>query len=205
MKQVRRPACFLDRDGTLTEERGYAATAADIVLVDVAAAAVKLLNHHGIAAVLITNQSGVGRGYFSAAQLEAQHRRLTELLASDGAHLDGIYVCPHHPDAGCWCRKPRTGLLERAARELDLDLERSWVIGDREADVACGQDGARGGLMVVTTERGGRRGAAGSVAEAQSPERRGANTTAAPRREPKFDTVLDAVEHLLATFWRDLR
>lgn len=165
----RRPACFLDRDGTLTEERGYAATAAAIALLPGAAQAVRRLNTSGVAAVLITNQSGIGRGYFSHAAVAAQHAALEALLARDGAGLDGIYVCPHHPAAGCGCRKPGTALLERAAAELGLDLARSYMIGDRPADVECGERAAAGGFLVLTgygqqsLEAPGRRFAADAV------------------------------------------
>ncbi len=145
-----RPACFLDRDGTVTEERGYASSADEIVLLPGAAAAIRQLNQAGLAAVLVTNQSGIGRGYFDQAALAAQHRRLTELLAAAGARLEGIYYCPHQPAAGCACRKPAAGMLEQAARELGLDLARSWMIGDRLADIECGERGAAGGVLVLT-------------------------------------------------------
>jgi len=147
---VSRPACFLDRDGTLTEERGYAATAADVVLLPGAGAAVRLLNRSGMAAVVISNQSGVGRGFFTLEDVAAQHEQLRQLLAAEDARLDGIYFCPHLPEAGCDCRKPGTALLVQAARELDLDLGRSWMVGDREEDVATGERGAAGGLLVLT-------------------------------------------------------
>jgi D-glycero-D-manno-heptose 1,7-bisphosphate phosphatase len=141
---------FLDRDGTLIEERGYAATPDQVALLPGAAQAVARLNRAGVAAIVITNQSGIGRGYFTQTAVDAQHQRLRELLAAGGARLDAVYVCPHHPDHGCDCRKPRTGMLERAAEELDIDLGRSWVIGDRSADVECGRQGAAGGLLVRT-------------------------------------------------------
>jgi histidinol-phosphate phosphatase family protein len=146
----RRPAVFLDRDGTLTEERVYAATPDEIVLLPGAGAAVSALNESAVAAVLITNQSGVGRGLFTLGDLHAQHERLEALLRAEGAHLDGIYFCPHHPDAKCRCRKPGPGLLESAARELGLDLARSFVIGDRADDTLLGERFTAGGLLVLT-------------------------------------------------------
>jgi D,D-heptose 1,7-bisphosphate phosphatase len=178
-----RPACFLDRDGTLTQERGYAATPGDIELLPGAGAAVRLLNRRGMAAVLITNQSGVGRGYFTIEDVAAQHEKLRQLLAVDDAHLDGIYVCPHHPDERCGCRKPATALLIQAARELDLDLSRSWMIGDREEDLAAGERAAGGSLLVLTGygEDTRRNALAGRLA----PDR-------------VFADVLAAVNHLLA-------
>lgn len=183
---MRRPACFLDRDGTLTEERGYTRAPDDVVLLPGAGPAVRLLNARGVAAVVITNQSGVGRGYFTLEDLRAQHERLRSLLAGEGAVLDGIYACPHHPDDDCACRKPRTLLLERAAGDLDLDLGRSWSIGDREADVSLGVKGAAGGVLVRTGY-----GEAAVVAE-----RRGALVGAAV-----FPDVLAAVAHLLGSVW----
>jgi histidinol-phosphate phosphatase family protein len=145
-----RPAVFLDRDGTLTEERGYAATPAEIVLLPGAGAAVRALNHAGVAAVLITNQSGVGRGLFTLDDLHAQHERLRALLRAEDAQLDGIYFCPHRPEENCRCRKPSPGLVESAARELDLDLARSFVIGDRADDVLLGERWTAGGILVLT-------------------------------------------------------
>jgi len=179
-----RPACFLDRDGTLTEEREYARRAEDIVLLAGAAAAVRLLNRSGVAAVVISNQSGVGRGYFTLEDLAAQHEKLRELLGAEGARLDRIYFCPHRPDEGCACRKPATGLLARAARDLDVDLQRSWMVGDRAEDVAAGERGAAGGLL-VRTGYGERTLGEGAVAA-----------------DLALPDVLAAVRHLLATAWQ---
>jgi histidinol-phosphate phosphatase family protein len=182
-----RPACFLDRDGTLTEDRGYARGPEEIALLPGAAAAVRQLNGGGVAVVLISNQSGVGRGYFSMADLELQHDRLQALLMREGARLDAIYVCPHRPDEGCACRKPATGLLVQAAAELDLALTRSWLIGDREEDVATGERGAAGGVLVRTGlgEETFRR-----LGPARFPEGR------------VFPDLLAAVTYLLAAEWR---
>jgi histidinol-phosphate phosphatase family protein len=146
----RRPAVFLDRDGTITEDRGYARTAAEIVLLPGAGAAVRTLNRAGVAAVLVTNQSGVGRGFFTLEDLAAQHAELERLLAAHGAALAGIYFCPHHPAAGCPCRKPGPALVTRAAAELGLDLRRSFVVGDRAEDLALARWGLAGGLLVGT-------------------------------------------------------
>jgi D-glycero-D-manno-heptose 1,7-bisphosphate phosphatase len=181
-----RPACFLDRDGTLAEEREYARTADDIVLLPGAAAAVRRLNEAGVAAVVVSNQSGVGRGLFTLADLAAQEARLAELLAAGGARLDGIYACPHAPAAGCACRKPGTALLARAAAELGLDLARSWMVGDRLEDVQTGERAAAGGVLVRTGY--GERVLAAGAAGALPPERVAAD-------------VLAAVERLLATAW----
>lgn len=154
---ARRPAVFLDRDGTLNEEVDFLARAEELVLIPGAAQAVRALNEAGFAAVLVTNQSGLARGLFSASALEAIHARLALELGRAGAHLDAIYVCPHHPSEGspplrrdCDCRKPAPGLLVRAARELDLDLERSWVVGDAERDLEAGAALGLPGILVET-------------------------------------------------------
>ncbi len=182
-----RPACFLDRDGTLTEERGYARTPEEVVLLPGAGAAVRLLNQAGAAAVVISNQSGVGRGYFSMEDLAAQHKKLRELLAAEGAGLDAIYACPHHPQAGCDCRKPETALLSLAARELDLDLARSWLVGDREEDLEAGERGAAGGLLVRT-------------GYGEATLHRASRRAIAPDRI--FADVEAAVGHLVRNVWR---
>lgn len=120
------------------------------------ATAVRRLNEVGIAVVMVTNQAGVARGYFSEDVMEAVHHRLVEQLKDAGASLDGLYVCPHHPTEGappfradCACRKPKPGLLLRAAEDLDLDLGRSSMVGDKASDlVAAKRVGARGILVL---------------------------------------------------------
>ena len=131
-----RPFVFLDRDGTLIEDRGYVHRIADYAPLPGAYEAVRALRAAGFGAAIVTNQSGIGRGFYG----EDDYARFTAHLCADfaahGAALDGAYHCPHLPDAGCDCRKPRPGLIRRAARELEIDLARSWVIGDQESDVA---------------------------------------------------------------------
>ncbi len=201
-----RPACFLDRDGTLVLDRGYARSAAEIALLPGAAAAVRRLNERGIAAVVVSNQSGIGRGYFTAQDLAAQHGRLKELLAAEGAVLDGIYSCPHHPEDGCACRKPAGLLVHAAARELDLDLARSYAIGDKTADVELGARWLAGGLLVRTgvgeaTLAAGGAGAGAGGAGAGGAGAGGAGTAGAGATDRVFADVLAAVTHLLATAW----
>ena len=152
-----RPAVFMDRDGCLTEEVGYVNHVSRIRLLPRTAEAVCRLNAAGIPAVMITNQAGIARGYFSAAVLAASLDAMTSQLRDGGAHLDGLYVCTHHPREGappyradCDCRKPKPGLLLRAARELDLDLTASVMIGDRISDVAVGQAVGAAGVLVLT-------------------------------------------------------
>ncbi|HXR97271.1 MAG TPA: HAD family hydrolase [Terriglobales bacterium] len=145
-----RPAVFFDRDGTLNEEVGYAGRVEDFHIFDYAPGAVGLVNQAGFAAVVVTNQAGVGRGYFDINAVEGLHRVLRERFEKAGVWLDGIYYCPHVPDGGCDCRKPQTGMVRQAARELDLDLERSWVIGDRCHDVALAHAVGARGILVRT-------------------------------------------------------
>ena len=144
-----RPAVFLDRDGTINEQMGYINHISRFQMLPGVAAAIRRLNEARIPVVVVTNQSGLARGYFPAELLTAVHEKMTALLAEQGAHVDGIYVCPHHPEAkreeyrvNCDCRKPKTGLLLRAAAEMGLDLARSFVVGDRWSDLktakACG-------------------------------------------------------------------
>jgi D-glycero-D-manno-heptose 1,7-bisphosphate phosphatase len=154
---VRRPAVFIDRDGTLTEEVGYVNHPRRLRLLPRSAEAIRRLNAAGIAAVLATNQSGVARGYFSADVLAAVQAELVAQLAREQARLDGVYVCTHHPGEGeppfradCDCRKPRPGLLRRAAAELDLDLGASVVVGDKSSDLVAGREVGARGVLVLT-------------------------------------------------------
>src|SRR5690348_13930450 len=137
-----RPALFFDRDGTLNQEVGYAGRPEEFHIFPWAAAAVRRVNQAGWAAVVVTNQAGVARGYYSEAAVAVLHGLLRQHLAAAGAQLDGIYYCPHHPRGevpgygqACGCRKPAPGMLRQAERELGLDLARSWVIGDRDVDI----------------------------------------------------------------------
>jgi D-glycero-D-manno-heptose 1,7-bisphosphate phosphatase len=151
-----RPAVFLDRDGTLIEDRHYLRDPTGVQLLPGAAEAVRRLNAAGRVVVVVTNQSGIARGLLTEADYAATSRRLAELLAAGGAQLDAQYHCPHHPDlsGACECRKPGTLLYRRAAADFGLDLGRSWWIGDRLRDVAAaGALGGRG--LLVRTGRGG--------------------------------------------------
>ena len=137
-----RPAVFLDRDGTLSQEVGYVNDLSRFELYPYSAAAVRALNRAGFLAIVATNQAGVARGYFPESLIHEVHDALRARLSEGGARLDGVYVCMHHPSVGeppyrqeCDCRKPKPGMLLRAAAELDVDLRRSYVIGDREGDL----------------------------------------------------------------------
>jgi D-glycero-D-manno-heptose 1,7-bisphosphate phosphatase len=154
-KDSRYAAVFLDRDGTINEEVGYLDRLDKLHLIPGAAEAIRLINQSGMKAVVVTNQSGVARGMFDEAFVDEVHRQLRKMLREEGASLDGFYFCPHHPLEGrgsylrvCDCRKPAPGLLLRAADELCLDPERSYMIGDTLKDIeAASRIGARGVLV----------------------------------------------------------
>jgi D-glycero-D-manno-heptose 1,7-bisphosphate phosphatase len=125
----------LDRDGTIIEERCYLHDPGAVELVPGALEALLRLRTTGARLLLITNQAGVGRGYYSMEDVDAVHARLQELLRAGGVTFDGVYVCPHAPGEGCLCRKPAPGMLEAAQREYGLDLARGVVVGDKACDI----------------------------------------------------------------------
>jgi histidinol-phosphate phosphatase family protein len=133
----RRAAVFLDRDGTIIEDVGYLADPERVRLLPGAAEAIGRLNHAGLLAVVVTNQSGIARGLLDEVAYQATRERLDQLLADRGAHLDAQYHCPHHPELSgpCQCRKPGLLLYRQAAEELGIDLAASWWLGDRLRDV----------------------------------------------------------------------
>ena len=143
-------AVFLDRDGTLIEEAGYLARAEDLKLFPFAAEVVRLLNENGFLVVLITNQSGIARGFFDENALRAIHAKLIYDLAAQGAKLDAIYFCPHAPEDWCDCRKPKTQMIERAREDFAIDLENSWTIGDKAIDVELGFNAGTKTALVAT-------------------------------------------------------
>ena len=133
-------AVFLDRDGTIIEDPGYLSDPSGVRLLPGAAEALLALRAAGYRLVLVSNQSGIGRGYFTREQAEAVHRRVIERLAREGVVLDDARYCPHAPEEGCQCRKPRPGLLLAAASELGLDLEASFMVGNSPVDMAAGRN-----------------------------------------------------------------
>lgn len=150
-------AVFLDRDGTVTQEVGYVNHVERLKLIPGAASAIARLNRAGILAILATNQAGVARGYFPEELVGEVHKRLQYLLAEEGAHLDAIYYCPHHPNVGppayrqnCDCRKPQAGMLHRGEREFNLDLSQCFMIGDKITDPITGMRVGAKGIMVLT-------------------------------------------------------
>jgi histidinol-phosphate phosphatase family protein len=151
-------AIFLDKDGTLVEDVPYNVNPELIALTWQAGQALQILQELGFALIVVTNQSGVARGLFTEAALGPVHQRLSDLLAQYGVVLNGFHYCPHHPEGvigryavPCTCRKPMPGMLLRAASELDIDLSRSWMIGDILHDVEAGR---RAGCQTVLIDNG---------------------------------------------------
>ncbi len=152
-----RDAVFLDRDGTLIEEVHYLSHPEQVRLIPAAADAVRRLNDAGVLVVVVTNQSGVARGYFPENCVREVHDRVSLLLAERGAKIDAFYHCPHHPTEGvgeyrvaCACRKPKPGMLLAAARDLDIALTASWMIGDKPCDAEAGHAAGCRTLLVRT-------------------------------------------------------
>ena len=133
-----RRAVFFDRDGTLIVDRGYLSSPDQVEFPAGALEMLRELQRRGFALVVISNQSGIGRGFISEEEARAVDERFRGLLAGEGISLDGVYYCPHLPEDGCDCRKPKPGLLLEAARELDLDLEESYMVGDKISDAEAG-------------------------------------------------------------------
>ena len=159
---MKRPAVFIDRDGTISEEVGYINHPSRFRLFPYTAAAIKLLNDQGWLAVVITNQAGVARGYFTESMIETVHENLLRELGEKGARVDAIYYCAHHPSVGeppyrqeCDCRKPKPGLITRASKELGIALKQSWMIGDRYGDIELARNaGVRSALVLSGYGRG---------------------------------------------------
>jgi len=152
-----RAAIFLDRDGTICEEVGYVNHVSRSRLLPGSLEAIHLINQAGLLAVVTTNQSGVARGYFSEDLVGAVHAQLLSAVSSGGARLDAIYHCPHHPSEGsppwraaCDCRKPKPGMILRAAREHGIDLAGSYVVGDSVVDIEAGAAAGLPGVLVLT-------------------------------------------------------
>lgn len=147
-----RPAVFLDRDGTLIDEVGHLGDPDGVVIIPGVPDALRRLADAGYARIVISNQGGVARGFFTEQDVRAVCARTAEMLAADGATIDAWYHCPHHPDFGdpCECRKPLPGLLHRAAAEHGIDLTRSWMVGDHLVDVQAAQAAGARPIKVLT-------------------------------------------------------
>ena len=141
---LRRPAAFLDRDGVLNVDHGYVHRPEQLEWIDGAREAVRLLNLAGYYVLVVSNQSGIARGYYDEAAVKSFHAHMQNELAAHGAHIDAFYFCPHHPEGiikslavSCRCRKPAPGMLEQAAREWPIDIGASFLIGDKDDDMAA--------------------------------------------------------------------
>ncbi|MBU1150484.1 MAG: HAD family hydrolase [Proteobacteria bacterium] len=179
-------AVFLDRDGTINEEVGYLDRIEKLRLIPGAAEAIRLINESGMKAIVVTNQSGVARKFFDEASVDEVHARLRDMLRAEGAFLDGVYYCPHHPTEGrgdylrtCDCRKPAPGLLLRAAEELQLDLSRSYMVGDTLKDIEAG---TRAGVKGILVRTGCGKEAAHQLGPVEDPRRK--NGDMMPHRVP---------------------
>ncbi|UCF62691.1 MAG: HAD family hydrolase [bacterium] len=156
MENIPKPAVFLDRDGTVCEEVGYLSDIDQLRLIPTAAKAIGIINQADWKTIIVSNQSGIARGYMTAEVVDQVNRQLLNLLQLEGVKVDGIYYCPHHPqglppfDIDCACRKPGGGMLQKAAREHQLALDRSIIIGDKVSDVETGQQLNIPGILVRT-------------------------------------------------------
>lgn len=143
-------AVFLDRDGTINVEKGYLYKKEDFDFIEGTQEAIKLLNDNGYKVIVITNQSGIARGFYNELDMKKLHLHIDSLLASYGARIDAYFYCPHHPDftGDCDCRKPKPGLLFRAAKIYGIDLENSYLVGDKESDIRCAENATVNGVLV---------------------------------------------------------
>ena len=178
---AQRRAVFLDRDGTINVEKEYLHRAEEFAFIPGAPEAIRLLKEAGFLVVVVTNQSGVGRGYYDEEAVHRLHRFMDGELARHGASVDAYYLCPHHPLHGigeyrreCGCRKPLPGMLLEAARDFDIDLAASYIVGDKAADVKAGRAAGCRPLLVST----------GYVVE---------ESARLPAGVPVFDDILAAV------------
>lgn len=150
-------AVFIDRDGTISEEVGYINHPSRFRVFPYSAAAIKLLNDSGWLAIVVTNQAGVARGYFAEEMIKTIHDTLQQEMAASDARIDAIYYCAHHPSVGelpyrfdCDCRKPKPGLIRRAAAEFNIDLEGSWMVGDRYSDIELARNAGVNSVFVMS-------------------------------------------------------
>lgn len=149
------PAVFLDRDGVLIENRAdYIREWSQVRIFPKTFSSLKSIQNDGYKIVIVTNQSAVGRGLITVETANEINERLVDLIRENGGQVDGVYLCPHRPEDDCECRKPKPGLLLQAARELSLDLSRSWMIGDAWSDMLAGQAVCLRGTIMVRTGRG---------------------------------------------------
>ena len=153
---MQQSAVFLDRDGTINQDRGYIVNREDFIFEEGAVAAISLLNQAGFRVIVVSNQAGIAHGHFSPQAVDSLHRWVNVQLAAAGAHIDAFYYCPHHP-AGlppyrqvCDCRKPAPGMLLKAAADFSLDLAACWLVGDHQSDIAAGIAAGVKPLFILT-------------------------------------------------------
>jgi D-glycero-D-manno-heptose 1,7-bisphosphate phosphatase len=154
---MKRPTVFIDRDGTINEQMGYINHLSRFVILSGVVEGIRLLNSHGYPVVVVSNQSGVARCYFPIDLVHEIHDYMRDYFKKNGASVDGIFFCPHHPGGSvsvyavqCNCRKPKTGLIEKACSSLDIDLSRSYVVGDRCDDIELAERAGMKGILVKT-------------------------------------------------------
>ena len=154
---MKKPAVFIDRDGTINEQMGYINHISRFMLLPGTAEAIRLLNDHGYLVIIVSNQSGVARGYFPMDLVNEVHDHMRVLLEKDNARVDGIFFCPHYPKGklpeysnACECRKPKTGLIKMACGDFDIDMANSYVIGDRCTDMELARNADLKGILVKT-------------------------------------------------------
>jgi D-glycero-D-manno-heptose 1,7-bisphosphate phosphatase len=176
-------AVFVDRDGTICFDKHYLSDPNSLELIPTVAEGIRKLNEAKIPVIVVTNQSGVGRGYFSEEALTTVHERLAEMLAIHGAIIDDLFYCPHKPDEGCPCRKPAPGMLLQAKEKHGFDLKRSFVIGDRMMDVSMAH--SVGALGILVPEPGDQYNIEKEILESRD------------RPEFKTNTLTEAVDWIL--------
>jgi histidinol-phosphate phosphatase family protein len=147
---IAKPAVFLDRDGTLIFDRNYLSTPEQVKLYSYAAQSVNKLKAAGFKVIVVTNQSGISRGMFGEKELAKVHKRFLSLLKDQGAKIDGLYYCPHIDEDKCACRKPKTGMLLQAAKDHNIDISKSYTVGDSVRDYLLGYNAGAKGLLVLT-------------------------------------------------------
>ena len=147
-------AVFLDRDGVIIEQVAYLSKPEQAVLIPGAVEALRIIHRHGDLAVVISNQSGVGRGYFTAADVDAVHDRIQQLLARSGEKVDEFRYCPHAPDEACTCRKPSPKMILKSAERFGIDVQASLMLGDRMSDLECGKNAGCAKSVLVRTGYG---------------------------------------------------
>ena len=144
-------AVFVDRDGTLNHDNGYITSPDQLVLFPGVPESIARLNHIGVKVIMVTNQSAIARGMMTLKDLENIHARLVMLMKPFGASIDAIFSCPHHPQDGCGCRKPKAGLIDQAVRRFSLDVSQCYLVGDKHSDLVAAQNAAVPGILVLTS------------------------------------------------------